>query len=171
MPRRRGGLFLPLDVNFMEDDRIVEAGEKPAWLYLAMCLAAKRLGTDGRLTARQLDRLHVPQWRLRLEPLVALQLVHDLGADLWGIAAWYSHNDPQVVVAERRAKDNERKKRGGVPSGIRSESGPIPRVERSREEKREVDAPSDATTECPHGHLPGKCLNGKCRSGLRAVAS
>jgi hypothetical protein len=85
MPRRRGGLWLPLDVNFMEDDRIVAVGERAAWLYLAMCLASKRLGTDGMLTARQVDRLHVPNWRARLVLLVRVELVADFGDDLWGI--------------------------------------------------------------------------------------
>lgn len=160
MPRRKGGLWLPLDVNFMEDDRIVAVGEKPAWLYLAMCLASKRLGTDGLLTARQVDRLHVSSWRARLTPLVNVELVADFGEDLWGIHAWLRHNDPQVKVEEIRAKDRDRKK-NSPPSGIRTESVPSRDVEKSREEKREVGRRPEL-----HGPCPG-CVD--CPTPLRIV--
>lgn len=147
LPRRKGSLWLPLDVNFLEDDRIVEAGEKPTYLFLAMCLAAKRLGTDGFLTARQLERLHVPGWRGRLDTLVRLQLVEDCGADLWGISSWLRHNEPQVKVEQKRAIDREyqadkRRNRVGTDSG-ESRS-----AEKRREEKREVES---RHADCEHG--------------------
>ena len=148
MPRRKGGLYLPLDVNFFDDPRVVRAGEKAAVLYLAMCLAAKRLGSDGQLEPLQIDRLHVPGWKARLAVLVREELVLDLGDGAYTIAAWLQHNDPARVVAERRAADAARK-RGIHPNGIRTESEPSRSVERSREEKREVRNPPD--TDCEHG--------------------
>lgn len=147
MPRRKGGLYLPLDVNFWDDPRIVRAGEKPAVLYLAMCLASKRLGSDGRLEPLQIDRLHVSGWKARLDALLREELVLDLSDGAYTIAAWLQHNDPSHVVAERRAADAARK-RGEHPHRIRSESGPTPDVERSREKKNEVGNPSE---DCEHG--------------------
>lgn len=162
MPRRKGSLFLPLDVNFMDDDRIVAVGQKagPGWLFLAMMLASKKLGTDGMLTARQIDRLHIQGWRKHLVPLVEVELVVDMGGDLWGIRSWLRHNDLQAKVEDNRAKDRERKK-GEPPSGVRPESVPSRDVEKSREEKREVRV--------PHGPCPG-CSDPGCSSpSLRVV--
>lgn len=165
MPRRKGGLWLPLEVNFMEDDRIVEAGEKAAWLYLSMCLASKRLGTDGMLTSRQVERLHVAGWSQRLSVLLRLHLIEDIGADLWGIPAWLGHNDPQVKIEQLRERDRARKS-GKVPSGIRPESAPTPSVEKSREEKRRTGNPPG-----PHGPCPG-CSDADCPSrSLRVVTA
>lgn len=147
MARRKGGLYLPLDVNFWDDPRIVRAGEKSAVLYLAMCLACKRLNQDGRLEALQIDRLHVSGWRARLAPLLQEQLVLDLDDGAYTIASWLQHNDPAHVIAQRRADDAARK-RGQTPHGIRTDSSPTPSVERSREKKREVPVESD----CEHGN-------------------
>lgn len=146
MPRRKGGLFLPLDVGFPDDDRIVEAGERPAWLYLCMALASKRLGTDGLLTARQVERLHVSSWQARLAELVRVGLVLRVDDGTYGIAAWRNHNDPIALVRERQAKDAERK-RTSRPNGLRTETGRTPGVEKREEEK----STSDAT-----GHDPSK---------------
>jgi hypothetical protein len=152
MPRRKGGLYLPLDVNFWDDPRIVRAGEKPAVLYLAMCLASKRLGSDGRLEPLQIDRLHVPGWKTRLAVLVREQLVLDLDDGVYTIAAWLQHNDPAHVVAERRAADAARK-RQQPPNGIRPDSAPSRDVERSREKKREVPPRPESVpdADCEHG--------------------
>lgn len=168
MPRRKGGLWLPLDVNFMEDDRIVEVGEKPSWLYLAMCLASKRLGTDGILSSRQVERLHVPGWRARLTPLIRLQLVVDLGGDLWGIAAWLRHNEPQAKIEQKRAVDREYqadKRRDRVGT----DSGPSRGAEKRREEKRtEARRPTLVPDiDCEHG----VDVHASCRDCARKVES
>jgi hypothetical protein len=170
MPRRKGGLYLPLDVNFFDDPRIVRAGEKATTLYLAMALACKRLGTDGRLEPLQIDRLHVPGWKARLATLLREQLVLDLDDGSYTIAAWLQHNDPASIVAQRRAEDAARK-RGQAPHGIRTESVPSRSVERSREEKREVRTRSESGPEADCEH--GVDRHAGCRqcSALRVVSS
>lgn len=160
MPRRKGGLFLPLDVNFMDDPRIVRAGRDAAWLYLAMALACKRLNTDGRLESLQVGRLHITGWKKLLPILLHEELVLDLDDGAYTIAAWFRHNDPAAVVAERRASDAARK-RGQSPNGIRTESVPGRDVEKNRVEKRKVRNP-------PHGPCPG-CPD--CPSSLKVVGS
>lgn len=48
--------FVPLDVNYFLDHRVLEAGD--AWqLHIAAMLAAKSMLLDGRLTRRQLTRV------------------------------------------------------------------------------------------------------------------
>lgn len=154
MPRRKGGLFLPLDVSFWEDPKIVRAGEKSAVLYLRMATAAKRWATDGELDETQMALLHAPDWRKRIEPLLREELVWRVAENVYWLAAWRNHNDPVAVVQARRAEDAKRK-RGErslserSPNGHGGPSEPSPSVERSREEKREVRSPADA--DCAHG--------------------
>lgn len=171
MPRRKGGLFLPLDVGFPDDDRVVQAGEKAAWLYVCMALASKRLGTDGVLSARQIDRLHVPGWKDRLASLVAVELVLVVEPDVYGIASWFRHNDPVAVVQERRAKDAERK-RGSRPNGVRTETGRTPDVEKSREEKSTSGAAGTLRLLCSeHPYLPPSSTCTACAADRLAGAS
>jgi hypothetical protein len=167
MARRKGGLYLPLDVNFMDDPRIVRVGEKSAVLYLAMALACKRLGTDGRLEPIQVDRLHIPNWKSRLRPLLDEQLVHDFDDGYYTIAAWFQHNEPQSVLEARRRDDAARKRRT-PPSGLQTDSRRIPSgigadSERKRREveRSEVRSPSTLSVvdaDCEHGYDQHTCV-------------
>lgn len=150
MARRKGGLYLPLDVQFFEDPKVLRAGEKAGWLYLNMALACKRLGTDGVLEHIQIERLHVPNWRGRLSILIREQLVLDYENGTYALASWLIHNDPIAVVTERRQQDAARKR--GVhaqpPHGLRTDSAPSRSVERSREKRREVHGPCPGCADC-----------------------
>lgn len=149
MPRP-GRLFLPLDAGFPDDDRIIEAGERPGWLYVVMCCAAKRLGTDGILTERQLSRLNVGGWRARLDRLIAVELVFDREDGSYAIASWFRHNEPQAVIEKRRADDADRKRRSARnPAGIQSDSGS--RAEQSSEEQSSPSAGGLVDEDCEHG--------------------
>lgn len=72
MSRRQ---FLPLDVAFMDDAKIIEVGQTAAWLYLAMCLSCKRNALDGVLTYQQMRRLSVRNWVKLVDKLIAASLV------------------------------------------------------------------------------------------------
>jgi len=98
--RAVGRVYLPLDVEFMEDDRIAEAGEKAGWLYLAMCLRSKQLMSDGRLTERQVTRLPVAGQAARLAALVRTGLVEQT-EDGWQIAAFAKHNKTAAAITEK----------------------------------------------------------------------
>ena len=160
MARRKGGLYLPLDVGFPDDDRVLEVGEKPGWLYLHMMLAAKRLGTDGVLSVRQIERLHINGWKQRLDELLRVELVVPYDEGEYLVAGWLKHNDRQVEVEDRRRKDAERK-RSRNPHGIRTDSEPGRDVERSREKRSTSDAPElravPAVDNCGFHLLPLPC--------------
>lgn len=147
---RKPKLFLPLVVGFLDDDRIAVAGDGPTLLYLAMCLKAKALGTDGRLSEVQVKRLNRPNWKRELATLVDLGLVlFDDEAGNWFIAGWFSHNPAISQIEARRAADRDRKREQNStrnPFGIHAESdwNPAERVpdsvgeeKRSREKRRE----------------------------------
>jgi len=110
---RRGRLFVPVEVTFFDDDRIIAAGDGGSLLYLAMMLRTKALGTDGRLTEGQLARLGRPKWKAELKRLLEVEAVlYDTEMDSYFVAAWFSHNDPISLIEARRAADRERKRKG-----------------------------------------------------------
>lgn len=109
---RRGRLYLPLDVSFFDDDRIIAAGDGPTLLYLAMCLRVKQIASDGRLSEAQVSRLGRPRWKSELRRLRDVEAVlFDEATGYYVIAAWFSHNEALASIEARRAADRERKKR------------------------------------------------------------
>jgi hypothetical protein len=107
---RRGRLYLPLDVSFFDDDRIIAAGDGPTLLYLAICLRCKQLAVDGLLSEAQISRLGRPKWKKELARLVELEAVlWDVERSFYVVAAWFSHNEAMSAIEERRAADRKRK--------------------------------------------------------------
>lgn len=165
MPRRKGGLFLPLDVNFMKDPKVIrarKAHKEAPWLYLAMCLEAKQLGSDGILEGLQVERLHVSPWRKLIAILVDVGLIYEIAPDTWAIAAWLVHNDLVAVVQDRRAADAARKR--GTPSvrnpdGDGAEAVGTPSVEKRRVEKRRERVRPEIRPDgsCVHDSDPRLC--------------
>lgn len=121
---RRGRLFLPVVVTFLDDDRIIAAGDGGALLYLAICLKTKALGTDGRLSEAQIARLGRPKWKAELRRLLEVEAVlFDSELCSYVVAAWFSHNDPISEIEARRAADRERKRKEAAERAAALESG------------------------------------------------
>lgn len=119
---RTGRLHLPLDVMFFEDDRIIDAGDGGALLYLAMCLRIKQMKIDGRMSRPQIERLGRKAWRKELTKLVELRLVVGDDATGYGVSAWLKHNDPIAELEAKREADRNRKRGGsGSKNGTDSE--------------------------------------------------
>lgn len=104
MARKPGYIYLPVDVEFMEDEKIAEAGERAAWLYLGMCLRSKQLVSDGVLTARAVERLPISGTRQRLARLIAVGLVEKLDGNRYRVIAWEKHNSTSSDLIEKAAK-------------------------------------------------------------------
>jgi len=103
LPRRP---FLPLDVAFMDDDKIVEAGAVASWCFLAMLLGCKRYGTDGTLTSPQMARLGVDKWQKSVETLITVGLVMDVSEGendrkVYWIPSWSKWN---LLAHERESR-------------------------------------------------------------------
>jgi hypothetical protein len=158
---RKPKLYVPLTVTFLEDDRIIEVGDGSTLLYIAMCLRAKSMGSDGRLTESQIGRLHRPRWKTELQRLADVGLVlFDESTREWFVAGWFSHNEPIAAVDARRAADRDRK--AGVsdrnPHGFPPDSSPKGSKGREGKESnprgnlhRYADSGDGACSEC---HLP-----------------
>lgn len=108
MARTVSRFHVPLDVNFFDDDKVVEAGEAPAFLYLAMMAKAKTLDTDGVLTRAQIERLGVKAWPKRLARLIEVGLVDEAG-NCYGLVGWLKWNESVAAREARRAADRKRK--------------------------------------------------------------
>lgn len=102
-------LFVRLDVNYQDDDKILEVSAEAELLYVRGLALAKRMGTDGYLSRSHLrriaDKLTAPVDGLVAE-LVDIGLWSPAG-DRWLIEAWFKHNQPLDDLTER-------KRRGGA---------------------------------------------------------
>lgn len=123
---RRGRLYLPLDVMFFDDERIIAAGDGGALLYVAMCLRVKSLATDGRLSEGQISRLGRPKWKAELKRLANVEAVlWDDEMKTWYVAAWFGHNEAISDIEKRRAADRKRKadEKAADPNSARNPAG------------------------------------------------
>lgn len=139
----RSGLYVQLDVNFPDDDKIEAVGLAGAGLYAqALCLS-KRLMSDGRLLRTKLHKLGADDDLIDRCVSVGLFVVRADAPDAVFIAAWMGHNESAADIEERRAKDAARKRltRANRPprhaaDSERTPSGRADTEEKRREEKR-----------------------------------
>lgn len=120
MSRKSTRIYLPLDVSFMDDDKIIRAGEQAGWLYLAMALRCKALGVDGVLSDVQVARLHVDGWKQRLERLIEEKAVIPRKTG-YALPAYLKWNESMNEKTERLKRDRDRKTN---PSGKTKEGDP-----------------------------------------------
>lgn len=114
MARAASRIYVPLDANFFDDDKVVAAGEAAAFLFLNILTKAKQLDKDGLLTTPQIERLAVKGWQRRLARLVEVGLVEQTLPDTYVVSGWLNWNESAAARAARLKADRERKpKKGG----------------------------------------------------------
>ncbi|MEJ7724318.1 MAG: hypothetical protein WKF64_08440 [Ilumatobacteraceae bacterium] len=100
------GLYVPLDVDYATDDKLIEAGPMAELLYVRSLCFAKRTMRDGQIARSQLAAvaLGIPSAAKHAQRLV------DVGAWTasktgWTITAWLKHNKPAASIrADSEAK-------------------------------------------------------------------
>ena len=110
MARTATRIYVPLDVTFFDDVKVVDAGEAAAWLYLNMMVKAKQLDSDGLMSEAQIERLRIRGWRRRLDALVAVGLVAQTLPGVYVIVGWLNWNESRDARAARLKADRDRKK-------------------------------------------------------------
>lgn len=120
MGRKSSRIYLPLDVSFMDDEKIVRAGEQAGWLYLAMALKCKALGVDGVLSDVQVARLQIDDWQHRMEPLITQKAVIPRKSGYF-LPAYLKWNESVKEKSERLERDRKRKT---IPAGKTKEGDP-----------------------------------------------
>lgn len=102
MPKRAPRLFVPLDVEFFDDDRVVAAGERAGWLLLAIYAHIKKAAKDGTISRSQVSRLHVAGWQKRVDSLLEQGLLEaQNGSGNYHVPGWLKWNE---AIAERESR-------------------------------------------------------------------
>jgi hypothetical protein len=142
------GLYVPLDVNFPSDDKILAAGPAAAYLYVCSLAFSKRSGSDGLIRTAQLPALGVPKPERLAQTLVEVGLwrVVENG---WQIVAWLKHNKSKADLDANA----ERKRQAAV---------------KANHERWHTDKPSE---ECPLCIRTGSEGESKADSKRREVKS
>ncbi len=109
MGRTASRLYLPLDIGFMDEDKVIEAGEQAGWLFVAMMLRCKMLASDGVISTPQIVKLAIPGWQKRLSRCVDVGLVIELPDGRYAIPSWEKWNETQAQIEVRRKRDRDRK--------------------------------------------------------------
>jgi hypothetical protein len=157
-------MYVPLDVNFPDDDKIESVSNAAAGLYCkALCLA-KRLETDGRLHRRKLHKLGADDDLI--DECVRVDLFRTDADTIW-ITAWLNHNESAEEIAERRAADANRKRRtrkkqgpastsrpSGRSSDVRSESSDAGSRNPPLEVEKEIDVETEVEKDSPKLYRP-----------------
>jgi hypothetical protein len=98
-------LFVPLDVGYAEDHKIIAAGPVAELLYIRSLAFVKRARSDGWLSRNQLAAVS-PRISNRAR---AVQRLCDVGlwtpnGDGWYITAWSRHNQPANDIQKTKSK-------------------------------------------------------------------
>lgn len=115
MSRTAAKVYVPLDVTFFGDDKILAAGERAAWLYLHMMAQSKASDSDGYLSKLQVQKLAVPGWQSRLKSLLAVvdhdggRLVVEPEHGMYYLPAYPKWNELAADRRERLEKERQRK--------------------------------------------------------------
>jgi hypothetical protein len=127
-------LYVPLDVNYFEDDKIIRAGPLAELLYVRSLAFAKRNGSDGRITLEQLRYITdgIPNRHRYVTRLTQVGL-WEVNGDGWYIAAWLKRNPKAAEVHQVRSRaglaGNHRRWHVG-PDGVPSHTCELCRDER-----------------------------------------
>jgi hypothetical protein len=144
MARKARGIYLPLDIEFFDNDKVISAGEKAGWLYIAMCCRSKGLLSDGVLSEQQISRLHIAGWRKRLDTLVDVGLVVLADDGRYIIVGWLERNMSAAQVQAARERDRVRKDSTRNPAGQTADPREVEVEDRDQEEVEVVPTTESA---------------------------
>jgi hypothetical protein len=94
--------FVALSATFMDDPAVVAAGERAAWLYLAMACDCRLHRSDGTVPEHRLARLGVVGWQARLQTLLTHGLVIPT-PDGYNLPAYLKWNKSEHAYQKRSA--------------------------------------------------------------------
>lgn len=136
----RSGLYVKLDTNFPDDDKIEAVGLAGSGLYAQALCMAKRLNSEGRIARTKLRKLGADDSLIDL--LVAEELFTADGQHVL-ITAWLAHNPSTDAIEAKRAEDAARKRltRAKRPVGRADtkSSGPTGSADLVEEEEEEEE--------------------------------
>ena len=118
--RRVQRLHVQLDVDYYDDPKIIDAGEKAELLYVrSLAFCKKNWRANGYMTDGQVLRAVAPGLTgipARIKTLVAVGLWQRVDDDLFGhgkgyvVSAWLKRNPSAAEIESIRRADSDRKK-------------------------------------------------------------
>jgi hypothetical protein len=99
------GLYVALDVNYADDDKVIAAGPMAELLFVRSLAFAKRDRHDGRITdgqVRDVISARIPRHRLAVDRLVDVGLWERNGSGFY-VSAWLKRNLPVVELDGKKA--------------------------------------------------------------------
>lgn len=110
-------LYVPLDVNYADDPKVIEAGPEAELVYVRSLAIAKRIGSDGRIHRAHLFRLAGDLPSIRSGECDT----NDFATDLVNAGLWIEVPDGWQIAAWDRwnltAEELEERKRGKAEGG------------------------------------------------------
>lgn len=143
-------LYIPLDARFFDDDKILKAGERAAWLFLAILTTIKLDNSDGVISHRKIVRLGIQGYPQRLQKLQTVGLIMEMESDeldeiTYLVPSWSRWNLLSYEVEARREMGREyaRKRWNKRESGMGNPMGdpigtPMQREGKINKEKGEA---------------------------------
>lgn len=110
--RKSPRLYIPLDARFFDDDKILKAGERAAWLFLAILTTIKLDNADGMISHRKIARLGIQGYPQRLQKLQTIGLILEMESDeldeiMYLVPSWSRWNLLSYEVEARREMGRE----------------------------------------------------------------
>ena len=136
-----GRLFVPLDVNFFDDPRVVGLPIEARDLFLQILCLSKRTMSDGMVTIEQSRRLSTNADALlpHLTDVVLLEANHE--AKTYQVVAWGQWNEEANSISERSKIRAEAGRKGGITSGlVRRGELPSKQIEANASSKLEANS-------------------------------
>lgn len=128
--RKSPRLYIPLDARFFDDDKILKAGERAAYLFLAILTTIKLDQSDGMISHRKIARLGIQGYPQRLQKLQTVGLILELDSDeldeiTYLIPSWSRWNLLSHEVEARReiGREYAQKRWGKRESGMGNPMG------------------------------------------------
>lgn len=99
-PQRR---WMPVDVAFTRDDKVLEAGWPAAELYLAgLGHLTTTASFDGKISRQTVSKLGVSRWDHMANRLVKAGLWDEIDPDTYRVSAWLAWQQESESAARTR---------------------------------------------------------------------
>ena len=111
--------YLQLDLAYFEDDRVLELSPLAQLLHIRCMTVAKKHGTDGRVTERQIKYVcqDLKSAKALVNELLAVELLDRRDECAFEIRSWLDWNKSSAEMATVRADRAKAGRDGGIESG------------------------------------------------------
>jgi hypothetical protein len=108
MVGKEGRRWFPLENGFVRDARVLDAGERASWLFIAILGHLSEHNQPGLITRNEIGALGITGWRPRLDRLIQSGLLEKRDETTFTIPSWDAWHaaltDHALYMREWRAR-------------------------------------------------------------------